>query len=68
MNMMILGEPLLQHLYIVYDFENDQIQLGVNVQSKDQVRIYSAAGKAPAALTELSDADAAAAAAADMVK
>jgi len=23
MNMFIIGEPLLQHLYIVYDYENE---------------------------------------------
>lgn len=33
----IIGEPLLQHLYMVYDFENEEIKMGVNLKSKDQV-------------------------------
>jgi len=41
MNMFIIGEPLLQHLYIVYDFENEQIKLGVNKFSEGSgVQIY----------------------------
>ena len=33
-NLMIIGEPLLKHLYMVYDYENDEIKLGVNIQSE----------------------------------
>ena len=33
-NLLIIGEPLLQHLYVVYDFERDEIKLGINVASE----------------------------------
>ena len=38
---MIIGEPLLKNLYMVYDFEHDLIKLGVNVDSQSNVMIYS---------------------------
>lgn len=41
MNLFIIGEPLLKHLYTVYDFENSSIKLGVNADSADSgVMIY----------------------------
>lgn len=39
-NLMILGEPLLKHLYMVYDFEEEAIRMGVNVNSEGRVLIY----------------------------
>ena len=40
-NLFIIGEPLLKHLYTVYDFENSAIKLGVNLDSADSgVMIY----------------------------
>ena len=44
--MFIIGEPLLAHLYIVYDFENEEIKLGVNKASTGNVMIYEP-GKRP---------------------
>jgi hypothetical protein len=39
--MIIIGEPLLKSLYLVYDFENQQILAGLNkVASKDKILIY----------------------------
>ena len=39
--MFIIGEPLLQHLYMVYDFENEEIKLGVNKSSEESgVKMY----------------------------
>jgi len=38
---MIIGEPLLKNLYMVYDFDHDLIKLGVNVDSQSNVQIYS---------------------------
>ena len=38
---MIIGEPLLKNLYMVYDFEHDLIKLGVNVDSQSNVMIYT---------------------------
>jgi len=37
----IIGEPLLRHLYMVYDFENEEIKLGVNIESEGKVKIYN---------------------------
>ena len=40
-NLFIIGEPLLKHLYTVYDFENSSIKLGVNTDSAESgVMIY----------------------------
>lgn len=36
----IIGEPLLQKLYLVYDYENAEIKMGVNVAATDKVMIY----------------------------
>lgn len=41
-NLYIIGEPLLKNLYMVYDFENSEIKLGVNSESEDSgVLIYN---------------------------
>ncbi len=39
--MFIIGEPLLKNLYIVYDYENSEIKMGVNTNATDQVLIYN---------------------------
>jgi hypothetical protein len=36
----ILGQLFLKHFYTVFNYENEQISLGVNVNSKDNVRMY----------------------------
>lgn len=38
-NLLIIGEPLLKHLYVVYDFEKDEIKLGVNVESAGEIKL-----------------------------
>ena len=38
---MIIGEPLLKNLYTVYDYEKDEIKLGVNVDAAAPVLIYA---------------------------
>lgn len=46
MNMFIIGEPLLKHLYIVYDLENEEIKMGVNIYSRSSgVMIYKVGEK-----------------------
>jgi hypothetical protein len=39
-NMFLVGDAFLRHFYSVYDFDKDQISLGVNIHSKDKVNIY----------------------------
>ena len=36
----ILGQLFLKHFYTVFNYENEQISLGVNINSKDNVRMY----------------------------
>lgn len=38
--MYIIGEPLLKNLYIVYDFEKEQIKMGVSKAANDKIYIY----------------------------
>lgn len=45
-NLYLIGDTLLQHLYQVYDFENETISLGVNKHSEDKVKMYEP-GKRP---------------------
>ena len=40
----LFGGLFLKHFYSIYDYENELISLGVNVHSKDAVRMYSAGG------------------------
>lgn len=37
----IFGQLFLKHFYTVYNYENEQISLGVNINSKDVVRMYN---------------------------
>ena len=46
MDLFIIGEPLLKNLYTVYDFEQDEIKLGVNIAATSEVLIYEP-GKRP---------------------
>ena len=39
-NMYIIGESLLKNMYVVYDFDNLEILIGVNVDSRDNIKIY----------------------------
>ena len=39
-NMYLVGGLFLQHFYSVYDFDKDEISLGVNSHSKGRVQMY----------------------------
>lgn len=39
-NLFLIGDAFLRHFYSVYDFDRDQISLGVNVHSKNKVTMY----------------------------
>ena len=38
--MFLIGDVFLKHFYSVYDFDKDQISLGINIHSKDVVKMY----------------------------
>ena len=46
-NMYLVGGLFLQHFYSVYDFDKDEISLGINTHSDGKVTMYSP-GKRPA--------------------
>ena len=66
-SLFILGEPLLKHLYMVYDFENEEIKLGVNLASEGKVLIYKE-GERPEPEKELTIEEAAKIAAGDEIE
>ena len=39
-NLFLIGDAFLRHFYSVYDFDRDQVSLGVNVHSKGKVSMY----------------------------
>ena len=39
-NLFLIGDAFLRHFYSVYDFDNDQISLGVNIHSEGKVDMY----------------------------
>ena len=39
-NMYMIGDLFLQHFYSVYDFDRDEISLGVNSHSNGKVHMY----------------------------
>ena len=39
-NLFLIGDAFLRHFYSVYDFEKDQVGLGVNLHSKGKVSMY----------------------------
>jgi hypothetical protein len=39
-NLFLIGDAFLRHFYSVYDFDKDQISLGVNIHSKGKVSMY----------------------------
>ena len=45
-NMYLVGGLFLQHFYSVYDFDKDEISLGINTHSEGKVNMYSP-GKRP---------------------
>ncbi len=46
-DLFLIGDAFLRHFYSVYDFDQDQISLGVNVHSQGQVTMYKP-GERPA--------------------
>ena len=40
-NLYMMGALFLRHFYSVYDFENDEVSLGINSHSKGRVHMYS---------------------------
>lgn len=48
-DLFLIGDAFLRHFYSVYDFDMDQISLGVNVHSQGQVSMYKP-GERPADL------------------
>ena len=43
----LVGDVFLRHFYSVYDFDKDQLSLGVNIHSKGLVSMYKPGQKAP---------------------
>lgn len=42
----------MKHLYIVYDFEKDEIKLGVNVESAGEIKLKSTLLQVPKSLVQ----------------
>ena len=49
--MFLIGDAFLKHFYSVYDFDKDQVSLGVNIHSKGKVTMYKP-GERPADLKQ----------------
>lgn len=45
----------MKHLYIVYDFEKDEIKLGVNVESAGEIKLKSTGLIVPKSLVQAAD-------------
>lgn len=39
-DLFLVGDAFLRHFYSVYDFDNDQISIGVNVHSEGKVNMF----------------------------
>jgi len=39
-NLFLIGDAFLRHFYSVYDFDSDQISLGINSHSEGKVNMY----------------------------
>ena len=50
-DLFLIGDAFLRHFYSVYDFDKDQVSLGVNVHSKGKVSMYKP-GERPADLKQ----------------
>lgn len=46
-NLFLVGDVFLRHFYSVYDFDKDQIGLGINTHSEGRVALYKP-GERPA--------------------
>ena len=45
-NLFLVGDVFLRNFYSVYDFEKDQIGIGIDIHSKDKVKLYKPGNKA----------------------
>lgn len=55
-DLFLVGDAFLRHFYSVYDFDQDQISLGVNTHSQGKVSMYKPGERpADAAKTETSE-------------
>ena len=50
-DLFLIGDAFLRHFYSVYDFDRDQISLGVNIHSDKKVSMYKP-GERPADATK----------------
>lgn len=46
-NLFLIGDAFLRHFYSVYDFDEDQIALGVNIHSEGKVSMYKPGERPP---------------------
>lgn len=44
-DLFLIGDAFLRHFYSVYDFDKDQVGLGVNIHSKGKVSMYKPGNK-----------------------
>jgi len=51
-NLFLIGDAFLRHFYSVYDFDKDQVSLGVNLHSKGKVSMYKP-GERPSDLSKV---------------
>ena len=42
-NIYLIGDLFLKHFYSVYDFDKDEVSLGINTHSKDKAQMFSPA-------------------------
>lgn len=40
-NLYLIGDLFLKHFYSVYDFDRDELSLGINTHSRDKVQMFS---------------------------
>lgn len=48
-DLFLIGDAFLRHFYSVYDFDKDQVSLGINIHSQGKVSMYKP-GQRPAEL------------------
>lgn len=51
-DLFLIGDAFLRHFYSVYDFDKDQVSLGINIHSKGKVAMYKP-GKRPQELNKV---------------
>ena len=46
-DLFLIGDAFLRHFYSVYDFDKDQVSLGINIHSKGKVSMYKPGQRPP---------------------